>query len=150
MAPNADKSISDLLGETRVEVAPTTLNLVGLTHKDWAMVLENPELSPRTDSPFMVLRDTREVTLLLEDSDWQRIRHVVRDAKIERGFRLITLDIELPWNVVGYLARVTEILAASGIAVGALSSFTRDHLLVKQDDLGMALRALSEHVKELC
>ena len=114
------------------------------------MVLENPELSPRTDSPFMVLRDTREVTLLLEESDWQRIRHVVRDAKIERGFRLITLDIELPWNVVGYLARVTEILAASGIAVGALSSFTRDHLLVKQDDLGMALRALSEHVKELC
>lgn len=150
MAPNAEKTVSDMLGETRVEVAPATFNLVGLTYKDWSMVLENPELSPRTDSPFMVLRDTREVTLLLEDSDWQRIQHVVRDAKIERGFRLVTLDIELPWNVVGYLARVTEILAAGGIPVGALSSFTRDHLLVKQDDLGRALRVLSEHVKELC
>ncbi len=150
MAPNAEKTVSDLLRETRVEVAPATYVLVGLSYKDWTRVLENPELSPRADSPFLVFRDGREVTLLLEEDDWQRIRHLVRDAGIERGFRLVTLDIELPWNVVGYLARVTEILAASGIPVGALSSFSRDHLLIKQDDLGRALRVLSEQVKELC
>lgn len=150
MAPNAENTVSDLLRETRVEVAPATYVLIGLSYKDWTRVLENPELSPRADSPFLVFRDGREVTLLLEENDWQRIRHLVRDAKIERGFRLVTLDIELPWNVVGYLARVTEILAASGIPVGALSSFSRDHLLIKQDDLGRALRVLSEQVKELC
>ncbi len=150
MAPNAEKTVSDLLRETRVEVAPATYVLVGLSYKDWTRVLENPELSPRADSPFLVFRDGREVTLLLEEDDWQRIRHLVRDAGIERGFRLVTLDIELPWKVVGYLARVTEILAASGIPVGALSSFSRDHLLIKQDDLGRALRVLSEQVKELC
>ncbi len=113
-------------------------------------MLENPELSPHADSPFLVFRDGREVTLLLGEDDWQRLRHLIRDARIERGFRLVTLDIELPWNVVGYLARVTEILAASEIPVGALSSFSRAHLLIKQDDLGRALRVLSEHVKELC
>lgn len=150
MDPNAENTVSDLLRETRVEVAPATYVLIGLSYKDWTRVLENPELSPRADSPFLVFRDAREVTLLLEENDWQRIRHLVRDAKIERGFRLITLDIELPWNVVGYLARVTEILAASGIPVGALLSFSRDHLLIKQDDLGRALRVLSEQVKELC
>lgn len=150
MDPNAEKTVSDLLRETRVEVAPATYVLIGLSYKDWTRVLENPELSPRADSPFLVFRDGREVTLLLEENDWQRIRHLVRDAKIERGFRLVTLDIELPWNVIGYLARVTEILAASGIPVGALSSFSRDHLLIKQDDLGRALRVLSEQVKELC
>lgn len=150
MATNAEKTVSDLLRETRVEVVPATYVLVGLSYQDWTRVLENPELSPRADSPFLVFRDGREVTLLLEENDWQRIRHLVRDAKIEPGFRLVTLDIELPWSVVGYLARVTEILAASGIPVGALSSFSRDHLLIKQNDLGMALRVLSEHVKELC
>ncbi len=150
MATNAEKTVSDLLRETRVEVVPATYVLVGLRYQDWTRVLENPELSPRADSPFLVFRDGREVTLLLEENDWQRIRHLVRDAKIERGFRLVTLDIELPWSVVGYLARVTEILAASGIPVGALSSFSRDHLLIKQNDLGRALRVLSEQVKELC
>jgi hypothetical protein len=78
------------------------------------------------------------------------MRHAARDARVEAGFRLVTLDVELPWNVVGFLAHVTAILAAEGIAVGALSAFTRDHLLIKQDDLGHALRVLGPHVAELC
>jgi len=45
---------------------------------------------------------------------------------------------------------VTEILAGAGVSVGALSAFSRDHLLIKQDDLGKALRVLGEHVAELC
>jgi len=147
---NGEKTVSDLLRETSIEVAPATFVLVGLSHQNWTRLLENPELSPRAESPFLIFRDAREVTLLLEEDDWQRIRHIVRDAKMERGFRLVTLDIELPWNVMGYLARVTAILAAAGIPVGALSSFSRDHLLIKQDNLGKALRVLSEHVKELC
>ena len=145
-----EKTVSDLLSETRIEVVPATFVLVGLSHQNWTRLLESPELSPRAKSPFLIFRDGREVTLLLEEDDWQRIRHIVRDAKMDRGFRLVTLDIELPWNVIGYLARVTEILAAAGIPVGALSSFSRDHLLIKQDDLGKALRVLSEHVKQLC
>ena len=150
MDPNPQKTVADLLRETTIEVVPATFVLLGLSPQNWSRLLENPELSPRAESPFMIFRDGREVTLLLEENDYQRIRHLVRDAKIESGFRMVTLDIELPWNVVGYLARVTEILAARGIPVGALSSFSRDHLLVKQDDLGNALRVLSEHVKELC
>lgn len=143
-------SVDELLRQTRVQVAAATYVLIGLRHRDWERLLENPELSPRADAPFMILRDAHEVTLVLEDDDWKRIRHAVRDARIENGYRLVTLDIKLPWSTVGYLARVTEILATAGISVGALSSFSRDHLLIKQDDLGKALRVLGEHVAELC
>ena len=125
-------------------MALSTFVLLGLSDQNWTRLLENPELSPRPESPFLIFRDSREVTLLLEDNDYERIRHLVRDAKIERGFRLVTLDIELPWNVIGYLARVTGILAASGIPVGALSSFSRDHLLVKATGLDRALLVLNK------
>lgn len=145
-----DKTVKDLLSETRVVVAPATYVLVGLTHRDWALLLEDSELSPRAEASFMILRDTQEVTLLIEESDWLRMRHKIRDAKVERNFRLITLDVDLPWTVVGYFARVSEILAQAGIPLGALSSFSRDHLLVKQEDLGKTLRVLGEHVRELC
>jgi hypothetical protein len=141
---------AELLRRTKVEVAPATFVLVRLRHEDWNHLLENPELSPRAESIFMLLRDPFEVTLLLQEEDWRAMRHAARDAKFEGGFRLLTLDIELAWNVVGFLARVTEILAGAGIAVGALSAFSRDHLLIKQDDLGNALRVLGEHVAELC
>lgn len=141
---------AELLRRAKVEVAPETFVLVGMRHDEWRRLLENPELSPRPESNFMLLSDRFEVTLLLEESDWRAMRHAARDAKAEAGFRLVTLDVELGWDVVGFLARVTEILAAAGVAVGALSAFSRDHLLVKQDELGPALRALGEHVAELC
>jgi hypothetical protein len=141
---------AELLRRARVEVAPETLVLVGMRHDEWRRLLENPELSPRAESNFMLLRDPFEVTLLLEESDWRAMRHAARDARVEPGFRLVTLGVELGWDVVGFLAHVTAILAAAGVAVGALSAFSRDHLLVKQDDLGKALRALGEHVAELC
>ena len=141
---------AELLRRTKVEVLPGTFVLAGLRHADWMRLLENPELSPRPESIFMLLRDAHEVTLLLEEDDWRAMRHAARDAHTETGFRLVTLDIELQWNVVGYLARVTELIAAAGVSVGALSAFSRDHLLVKQGDLAAVLRALGPHVEELC
>ena len=142
--------VEELLRRAKVEVAPETFALVGLRHEDWRRLLESPELSPRAESNFMLLRDPYEVTLLVEESDWRAMRHAARDAKTEAGFRLVTLDVELGWDVVGFLALVTRILAAEGVPAGALSAFSRDHLLIKQDDLGKALRVLGEHVAELC
>ena len=141
---------AELLRQAKVEVAPETYVLVGMRHEDWARLLENPELSPRAESNFMLLRDPVEVTLLVEESDWRAMRHAARDAKVEAGFRLVTLGVELGWDVVGFLAHVTRILAEAEVPVGALSAFSRDHLLIKQDDLGAALRVLGEHVAELC
>ena len=142
--------VTELLRQTRIEVAPATFYLIGLRHEDWTRLLENPELSPRGDAPFMLLRDEHEVTLLLDETDWRTMRHAARVARVEGGFRLVTFDIELGWNVVGFLARITEILAGAGISIGAFTAFSRDHLLIKQDDLGTALRVLSQHVAELC
>ena len=150
MAETNQGTAAALLARTRVRVAPATYFLIGLRHEDWLRLLESPELSPRRDAPFMLLRDEREVTMLLEEEDWRTMRHAARDARTETGFRLVTLDIELGWQVVGYLARVTSILAAEGISVGALSAFSRDHLLVKQQDLPRLLLALGPHVAELC
>jgi hypothetical protein len=145
-----EMDIAELLHQARVEVAPATFFLIGLRHEDWARLLENPELSPRADAPFMLLKDAHEVTLLLDEEDWRTMRHAARDARVEGDFRLLTFDIVLDWKTVGFLAHVTRILADAGISAGALSAFSRDHLLIKQDDLGTALRALGPHVAELC
>ena len=143
-------SAEELLRRARVEVAPDIFYLIGLRHEDWARLLENPELSPRGQSPFMLLKDAHEVTLLLDETDWRTMRHAARDARVEGDFRLLTFDIELDWSVVGFLAHLTKILADAQISCGSLSAFSRDHLLIKQEDLGKALRVLGEHVAELC
>lgn len=142
--------ILNLLKKTRVEIAPETYTLIALRQEDWRKLLENAELSPRMTAPFMIFSDKHEVTLLLDEIDFGTMRHAVRDAKIERGFRLLTFDIELDFNVVGFLAEVSKILAEARISIVTLSAFSRDHLLIKQDDLAKSLRVLGEYVEELC
>jgi uncharacterized protein len=143
-------SVVELLKKTRVEVAPDTFFLVSLRHEDWLKLLENPELSPRMTAPFMVFSDKFEVTLLLDEIDFGTIRHAIRDAKFESGFRLLTFEIVLDFTVVGFLAEVARILAEAGISIVAISAFSRDHLLIKQEDLAKALKVLGGHVEELC
>ncbi|HXH69727.1 MAG TPA: ACT domain-containing protein [Pyrinomonadaceae bacterium] len=141
---------AEILSQTRVEVAPETFFLISLTHNDWLKLLENPELSPRMTAPFMIFRDKWEVTLLVDKIDFNVIRHAIRDAKTEGNFRLLTFNIELDFNVVGFLAEVSRILAEAEISIVALSAFSRDHLLIKQEDLPKALKVLSKYVAELC
>ena len=140
----------ELLSKTRVEVAPETFSLVALQNEEWLRLLENPALSPRMTAPFMIFKDRWQVTLLLDETDFEAMRVGLRDARIERGFRLLSFDIELDFSVVGFLAFVSQKLAGAGISIVALSAFSRDHLLIKQSDLATALKVLGEFVEELC
>ncbi len=146
---NNEKSLK-LLRETRVEVVPETFFLVSLPHKNWLKLLENPELSPRMSAPFMIFRDKWEVTLLLDEVDFGTIRHAIREAKTEGNFRLLSFDLEMDFNVVGFLAEVSRILAEAEISIVALSAFSRDHVLIRQADLPKALKVLGQYVAELC
>lgn len=141
---------NEILNSSKVSVSPQTYSLVSLEHEHWKRLLESPELSPRMTAPFMIFMDRHEVTLMLDDVDFETIRHAIRGAKIERGFRLLTFDIMMDFSVVGFLATVSSVLAEAGISIIALSAFSRDHLLVKQTDLAAALKALGPHVAELC
>lgn len=140
----------ELLKRSRVEVTPETFTLISISHEDLFKLLENPELSPRMTAPFMIFKDKYETTMLLDETDFATLRHAVRDAKIEYGFRLLTFEIVLDFTVVGFLAEVAKILAEAGIPIIALSAFSRDHFLIKQEDLSKALKVLGEHVEELC
>lgn len=142
--------ILELLRKTRVEVSPETYFIVSLRDEDWRRLLENPELSPRMSAPFMIFKDKWEVTLILDEVDYGTCRHAMRDAKIEGSFRLLSFDLVMDFNVVGFLAEVSRILADANISIFAVSAFSRDHLLIKQDDLGKALKVLGNYVEELC
>ncbi len=149
---NTEKSPTpaEILRRTRVEVAPETFFLISLTHNDWLKLLENPELSPRMTAPFMIFRDKWEVTLLIDEIDFKTVSHAIRDAKTQGNFRLLSFDVELDFETIGFLAQISKILAEADISIVALSAFSRDHLLIKQNDLAKALKVLGNFVEELC
>lgn len=139
-----------ILRNTSVRVHPDEFAIVSLDLQHWTKLLEDQSLGPSGTAPFMIFSDPYEVTLLLNRPDFERIRHAIDDSRVENNFRLLTFTTELDFAVVGFMAEVARILAEANISICAYSSFSRDHLLIRQDDLARALNALGPHVEDLC
>lgn len=140
----------ELLRECTVAVSTDTFALVSISEGDWPKVISDPDRSPRMTAPFMIFKDAYEITLILDEIDLANMRPALGSARIETGFRMLTFETEMDFNVVGFMAIVARILAESNISIIPVSSFSRDHLLVKQVDLARALKALGPHVGDLC
>lgn len=145
-----DSTAEQLLKRSAIEVAPGIYTLLSLDEDRWNKVLSNPKLSPSMASPFMILKDRWEVTLLLDERDFARIRDEVAGAPSRGNLRLVTFDVVLDFGVVGFLAAVSELLASAGIPMLTLSAFGRDHLLIDQTHLAAALNVLGPKVDSLC
>jgi hypothetical protein len=109
-------------------------------------------LSPREDisgfqsrlSPFVsISRDYNETSVVLKHVEWLSLREHLDEYKEDGPYRLITFDIVLDLSLIGYLSVVSGLLAENGISIYALSTFLRDHILVKKEDSGKAVKVLN-------
>ena len=57
-------------------------------------------------------------------------------------FRRIILTVHSSLEAVGFLARITEVLAAQGISVNVISAFYHDYLYIKSSEADEALNVL--------
>lgn len=96
--------------------------------------------------PFTALIvDKDEVTLVVPHEATEEFAARLRDHKVaEVRYRLITVDVVMPLEVVGFIALLTAALAGAGIPVMTFASYSRDHLLVPEDRLSEALATLSD------
>jgi hypothetical protein len=72
-------------------------------------------------------------------------RHLadLADLDYDLVFKRITLSVYSSLDAVGFLARITEVLAAQGISVNVVSAFYHDYLYIKSDQAEVALEILN-------
>lgn len=98
--------------------------------------------------PFSsVTIDSEEISLILGADDWETIRHQFKEYQVEGPYTGITFDIVLDLSLVGYLSVVSAVLAEAGISIYAVSTYLRDHILVKKLEADKAMKVLGELVK---
>jgi hypothetical protein len=94
--------------------------------------------------PFCCLiADKDEVTLLLPTSavsDFAQRMPGYYASNI--NYRLITIDVMLEPDLVGFMAVVSRALADQNISILAYAAFSRDHIFVDESQLDQALAAL--------
>jgi hypothetical protein len=98
--------------------------------------------------PFnSVTYDYSEVSLVIRASEWAINESRFREARVEGPYTLITFDIALDLSLVGYLSVVSSLLAQNGVSIYALSTYLRDHILVKKEDSEKAVEALTRLIE---
>jgi hypothetical protein len=72
------------------------------------------------------------------------IDHRLTVIEEERPFRIISFDTKLPFDLIGFLAYITKLLADQNISLFAISSFSTDHILMKEAYLSKAIEVLKD------
>ncbi len=91
---------------------------------------------------FFAVVDYNGLTAVVPENELNRLGE--RLDECERGFRLLTFEAELPFDLVGFMAKVSAALAEKGVSILVFSSYSTDHVLVRDRDLNLALNALRE------
>lgn len=96
--------------------------------------------------PYFVMEDALECTALVHEA---ALRELPPPRQAEYGWCVLTLDQVMTWDVIGVLAVLTSALADAGVSVGAVTAFSRDHLLVQAARLEAACAALRPLCREV-
>ena len=140
-----DEIIKGLLAETKLTLHPDsfTIGSIDRSGEDKARGIIT-DLAPFASLTF----DVAEVSLVVKAEDWVGLRERFEEYREEGPFRLITFDIVLDLSIVGLMAVVSRRLADDGVSIFALSTYLRDHILVKEGDCGKAVKALGSLISE--
>jgi len=87
---------------------------------------------------FAIVQDKNEITVIIDQSkiSYEDI------IEIEKDWRILTLDIIFPLDVIGVTAKISNALAKAKISIFPISAYSRDHFLIKEKDLAKAKEAL--------
>jgi hypothetical protein len=96
--------------------------------------------------PFCALIvDKDEVSVVVPADSWGDFSKRLPGHKTaDKPYRLITFDTPLEMTLVGFMARISQVLAEANVSILPLAAFSRDHVLVPAEQFDIALTALEQ------
>jgi hypothetical protein len=99
--------------------------------------------------PFAALvLEADEVSATLTEPAWEASALRSQGRATSGPMRAISFALDLDLDVCGYLAPAAARLAAAGVSIVPQCAFLKDHLLVREQDLGRAVAVLEELIAE--
>jgi len=133
-----------VFASTKLKLHPDEYTIVSLPVEKQDMVLEL--FKPL--SPFSSITvDNEEVSLILKTSEWEKMKEHFPVFESEAPYSVITFDIVLDLSLVGFLSVVSAILADEGISIYAISTYLRDHIMVKTKEADRTIQVLEELIQ---
>lgn len=91
------------------------------------------------DSHFMVSEDKDEITVVTTENRLGELDLIERNKD---NYKLITLNVSIPFYSVGFLATVSSAIAKGGMNILIISTYSKDYIMIKEDRLEKAKEVL--------
>lgn len=140
-----DGEVAKFIASTELVLYPHELTIVSVPRSEEETA---KDLIGGIEAFSSITFDVAEVSMVVETEEWNRLKGRFEEYSEEGPYRLITFDIVLDLSVVGYLSAVSARLVEAGVSIYALSTFLRDHILVKDEDATRAVKALRGLIEE--
>jgi hypothetical protein len=129
-----------ILAETRVKEHPDDYSIVYIDPRQEAKARTLlRDLKPYSSVTYTA----EEVSVVLRSSDWAKLKAEFPGYKEEAPYKLLTFDIVLDLSIVGFMSVVATALAEARVSIYAISTFLKDHILVKKRDSARAVAVLN-------
>ncbi len=92
------------------------------------------------EGAFACIQDQNEITVVVNETLLKTLAQNIFETN--EGWRVITFDMILPIELVGFIAKVATVLAEENIDILTFSAYSTEHVLVKETDLQKALNKL--------
>lgn len=89
---------------------------------------------------FLVSQDKDEITIITEENNLPN-ENYEKDVK---WFKLIEIQVSMPFVAKGFLAKITKTIADKDLNVLVVSTFSKDYILVREETANIAINALKE------
>lgn len=96
---------------------------------------------PKGRHHFLLTCDDEEITIVTTEDRLEELSLIERNKD---SYRLIALNVKVPFYSVGFLATVSDAFASKGMNVLLVSTFSKDYLLIKADLIDTAKNVLME------
>lgn len=87
--------------------------------------------------------DKDEVSLMIPAEAWADFQQRFVDSQVaSQQYRLVTFDLVLDMDLIGFMAYVSAALAEANVSILPMAAFSRDHLFVQAKDFEAAMSTL--------
>ena len=133
------EGVKEILSRTEIQLDDEEYVIVSLSLKQE----EKARQVLNRLAPFSsITYDYKEVSIVTKTIEWNKVSNQFKAYELEGPYKLITFNIVLDLSIVGFMAIISKKLADAGVSIYAISTYLRDHILVKSEDAENAVRVL--------
>ncbi|CAF1122113.1 unnamed protein product [Adineta ricciae] len=122
-------------------MAKLMINLLSETFVICRLSPSSPLPSWAFDGPFVSITKTDDELSIITIDD----RRLPKDIQCERHWKCFKLQGPFPFDMTGILASVLNPLGKADVGILAVSTFDTDYVLVKENNLQIALDVLKQN-----